>query len=88
MARLIPASGSEEHVTPAGRAFTLEELQAFVGGYIEGIRTVDGKMMFLNEDGKRLGLPLNQAATALTRLAAIGDYIVGTVVVVEDFEVE
>jgi hypothetical protein len=92
MATLIPADGSvPRYVTPArgeGTAFTLQELQTIVGGYIEALRSSwltadDGQplIMFLNEDGKREDLPLNRFATALMRRALQPeDYIVGDVV--------
>lgn len=61
MAQLIKVTNlAGETVSPAnGTAFTLEELQKIVGGYIEALYLHDGRIMFLNEDGKRLGLPLN-----------------------------
>lgn len=81
MATLIPARGNLREITPAnGRAFTLAELQALVGGYIEALRAPDGRIAFLNEDGKRLELPINGSATWLFRLQLPGDYIVGDVV--------
>jgi hypothetical protein len=38
----------------------LEEMHGFVGGYIELVRTLSGRVMFINEDGKRLELPVNR----------------------------
>ena len=84
MALLIPARGLPGEVTPApdGRAFTLAELQGFVGGYIEALYLDDGRVMFLNEDGKRLQLPVNDAATTMMRRRLqSGDVIVGNVIV-------
>ncbi len=82
MATLIRAGGGPEDVQPAdGHAFTLPELQQIVGGYIEVVRAADGRLMFLNEDGKRLNLPWNGFATFLVRgLIGDDDYIVGDVV--------
>jgi len=82
MATLLPASGAPRTVTPAnGRAFTLRELQTFVGGYIQGIGTPDGRLMFLNEDGKQLGLPPNLPATDMVRAWLLPfDIIVGDVI--------
>jgi hypothetical protein len=81
MATLIPAHGVPHDVAPAhGGHFTLRELQAVVGGYIEAIPTPDGRIMFLNENGKHLQLPLNHEATARVRHWLLpGDVIVGDV---------
>jgi hypothetical protein len=82
MAIVMPATGEPREIAPAnGREFTLPELQGIVGGYIEGLRTPDGRWVFVNEDGKRLDLPYNQGATLLmiSRLQ-FGDFIVGDVV--------
>lgn len=55
----------------------LETLQSLVGGYVEAVNFGPGAVALLNEDGKMLGLPTNNLATLW-----IGDYIVGTMVVV------
>jgi hypothetical protein len=69
MATLIHTDGTEETIHPAdGERFSLSELQRYVGGHIELVGIVpDPRMMFVNEDGWRLGLELNRAATALYR---------------------
>jgi hypothetical protein len=85
MATRINADGSTADVAPLdGRAFALDELQGIVAGYIEAIYLRDGRIMFCNEDGKRLGLAPNRAATTIARShAAIvpGDTVVGDVIV-------
>jgi Domain of unknown function (DUF3846) len=82
MATLIPTDGAPRDIAPhAGPAFTLQELQQIVGGYIEMLWAPDGRCLFLNEDGKRLELPINDAATLLMRRRLTpGDYIVGDVI--------
>jgi len=84
MALLIPATGDMRPVVPPDQraAFTLAELQAFVGGHIEVLRIPDGRVAFLNEEGKLLNLPHNRLATALLapQLQA-GDWIAGDVVI-------
>ena len=76
MATFIPAHGEPFHVfPPAGRtAFTLQELQHYVGGYLETVATgriitPDGRLcvLFVNEDGKRGPYTPNAFATALVR---------------------
>lgn len=64
----------------------LETLQTMVGGYVEAVRLADG-LIYCNEDGKRLRLPLNEPATELVRTTTPGglqpeDYLVGTCVAV------
>jgi hypothetical protein len=68
-----------------GVRYTLEELQAAVGGCIEVLRLNSGELMVLNEFGKQHHLKVNQEATRLARvLDAIApwDYIVGDVLVI------
>jgi len=84
MATLIPADTPPREVAPRnGRAYTLEELKAIVGGYIEAVPMPDGRVMFLNEDGHRLALPVNRIATAIVRMVRPGggDVVVGDVVI-------
>lgn len=66
MAQLIYANGRVENVSPKnGTDFTLEELNEFVGGYIEIVYLNDGRLMVVNEEGKLKALPINVRATAL-----------------------
>lgn len=84
MAQLIKANGETSKVLPGnGKVFTLQELQSFVGGYIE-FRHIDGEIMVMNEEGKLMGLPNNDEATnVLMELKAIAsdDYVVGDVLI-------
>lgn len=61
----IKADGSEPvKVFPKdGKAFSLEELQSYVGGMIEIVRLPSGMTMAMNEEGKLIGLPENIVAT-------------------------
>jgi hypothetical protein len=62
----IKVDGTEQEIQPQnGRAFTLPEMQACVGGYIEAVPFVDKLIMYINEDG--LHLPHNLKATQLLR---------------------
>ena len=86
MAKWIKSSGEVVEVQPAAppkkgkRAkFTLDELQGFVGGYIERLIVAPNLDMICNEEGKLHGLPVNQVATALAKT----QWIVGDVVLVE-----
>jgi hypothetical protein len=48
---------------------TLEEMQKFVGGYIEVIMLPDYRQIVINEEGKLLNLPVNIIATNLLKEA-------------------
>lgn len=91
MGTLIKADGSEVEIFPRkGKAFTLEELTNLVGGPIELLILPSGEDMYLNEDGKMLGLPYNARGTLLGISAGIADsdYVVGNVVVCRKGESE
>jgi hypothetical protein len=84
MATRLNADGGRLEVAPAnGTDFTLEELQAIVGGYIEAFYLRDSTIMMLNEDGKRLALPFNLIATRLAHQHGLpgDDFILGDVVI-------
>jgi hypothetical protein len=74
----IKASGEISNVAPKdGNKFTLEELQNYVGGYMEMITTKDGKKMIMNEEGRINKLKINPQASILTNgLTVVGDVIV------------
>jgi hypothetical protein len=52
-------------------------LHALVGGYIEAYR-IPGHdaRMYMNEDGRRLALPLNVRASDLLQTTVVGDVVV------------
>jgi hypothetical protein len=83
MATLLRVDGRAETLQPTnGVHWNLTELQTLVGGYIEVARTIDGKYLLLDEEGKRKRKPLNIAAT---RIYVHGrrDVIVGDAVVID-----
>jgi hypothetical protein len=68
VARWIKADGIETIVRPSnGNEFSLEEMNKFVGGYLEAIRLTAQDVMYLNEQGLLLNLPINHIATQLVR---------------------
>jgi hypothetical protein len=86
MAIHIKADGTKTEVTPAsGKAFTLEELQAFVGGYVETIRvqSPEGFLLLVDEDAKLKcpTSPMNRVATEMfhgahgSAVAILGDVL-------------
>jgi|SRR5215471_21575236 len=81
MATIVKTDGTQHETTPKnGKAFTLDEVHDVVGGYFETVNSIDGRLMLLNEDGKRLELPTNMIATMLSSgLRSPHDVIVGDV---------
>jgi hypothetical protein len=67
MAKLLRVTGLIEDVHPKGDAWTLEELQALVGGWIEQVAGVSPLMMFVDEEGVLKQKPVNRLATILVR---------------------
>ena len=89
MATLIKSNGTEIEVHPTGKCFSLEELQSFVGGYIEFVAIDKEFYMIVNEEGKLMCLPKNEKATRLYhRVRYTEDVIVGDVLVCNNTEVE
>jgi uncharacterized protein DUF3846 len=84
---LYRTDGSIVPISPSGVRWTLEELQGLVGGYIETVSTIDGRIMIVNEEGKiqKPMLPLNIEATRIYRHGRV-DPIVGPAVVVDSLQ--
>lgn len=82
MAQYITSAGKVTNVTPAhGEHFTLEELQKYVGGYIELIYLPHENIMVVNEEGKVNELETNELATIAIAMNGICDYIAGDALV-------
>lgn len=65
MAQHFLTDGIVKELLPAnGVKFTLEELQGAVEGHIEAVYFSDGRVMFVNEEGRLEGLPINDKATS------------------------
>lgn len=90
MATLIRSSGERLDLIPANDLFECEELQRAVGGYIDMLTLPDSSVLVFNDDGKLIGLPYNEEATRLARLAGImpSDYVVGDVVLCSERELD
>lgn len=68
-AQLYTITGQVLNVDPKnGTNFELEEIQELVGGNIELVLCREGLEMYINEEGKLLGLPVNPKATSLSGL--------------------
>jgi hypothetical protein len=87
MATLIKTNGEETNVLPKNKTdFKLDELQNYVGGIIEIVRTKDNKIMVMNEEGKINELPMNEKATELY-IYSESDLIVGDVLICDENEI-
>jgi hypothetical protein len=82
-AQIINTNADVRSVRPKkDNVFNLKELQGFVGGYIQIVKTRDSRMMIINEEGKVNGLPYNEIATSLY-IYGNHDPIMGDVVVLD-----
>ena len=84
--KLLKPDGSVVDYPPAGKAYTREELQKAVEGYIGVVKLLEGYIMIINEEGQRKGLPINDKATELFRADPfrrlfLSDHIVGNALV-------
>ncbi len=88
MGKLLKTDGTTIEVRPAnGTDYTLDELQKFVGGYIEVIPArEEGYILVINEEGKLEGLPFNGRATDLADIY-LWDCIVGDALLCKSDEV-
>jgi len=82
-AQLIKSSGDVKSVKPKAKRFSLKELQSYVGGYIQIVKTRDNRIMVLNEEGKLNNYPYNEIATSLY-IYGKNDKIVGDVLVMDN----
>ena len=84
MATVLHIDGTQTMVTPTSPpAFSLEELQAMVGGWLEVVYLPDGNLLVIDEEGKLKNYPRNEQATRLAASRLFrGDYIAGTAVIV------
>lgn len=72
-----------------GKAFTLEEAQAMVGGYIEVVHLKDNDILVCDEEGRLKDKERNEIATfRATQLGYKGnEYLVGDVLFCKDNEI-
>ena len=70
---------------------TLESAQKFVGGYVQGISFPNGDYLIVNEEGKLMGLEVNEKATKLWRdtfdndnfITGRKDFVVGPAILIK-----
>ena len=69
----------------------LKAAQDFVGGYVEGIPFPNGDYLIINEEGKLIGLPINEQATKLWKetfdndnfITGRNDFVVGPALLIK-----
>jgi hypothetical protein len=69
----------------------LKAAQDFVGGYVEGITFPNGDYLIINEEGKLMGLPLNEKASKLWKdtfdndnyITGRNDFVVGPAILIK-----
>lgn len=69
MARIglvIPAQG-DFHTVEIKREGNLDLFKKIVGGWIEGVYPAPGLTLYCNEEGKLMGLPINERATVIVQ---------------------
>jgi len=83
MAILISPAGKMNKISPQnGTAFTADELHILVDGYLECVYLPDGRLMWIDEEGKLKGKQPNMVATFLAlEVLQRGDLIVGPAVI-------
>lgn len=75
--RIIRDTGHEEEITPHnGVSFTLAEVQAIVGGYVQMFGLLDGYVMLMDEEGKLKGKHCNTVASGLAHQLIVGTVLV------------
>ena len=70
---------------------TLKSAQDFVGGYVQGITFPNGDYLIINEEGKLMGLPVNDQATKLWKetfdndnfITGHNDFVVGPAILIK-----
>lgn len=90
MAILYKTDGTQTEVLPRnGESFTLEELQGFVGGWIQIVSAAKNIHIICNEEGKLIGLPRNVLATPIwIQYFGYTDTLCGDVLIANDAELD
>lgn len=91
MATSLKTGGTSETMKPrSGKAFHYTEIQQLVGGDIEDFYLSENEIMFFNEEGKLLDLPVNLGAMEELDRRRIylgwGDVIVGDAMIMTTIE--
>ena len=77
MDKLYITDGTIKDVQPKnGCSYSLEELQSFVGGYIEIVNYTDNMIIVVNDEGAINDMPLNVNASKLSQMLLFGNVLV------------
>lgn len=80
---LVTSTGEMKAIMPMnGRDYSLQEIQSYVGGYIETLK-VGQKLLVMDEEGKLKGKLPNRIATGWVLQEGINDYVCGDVMLIE-----
>jgi hypothetical protein len=84
-ALILGYDGSEKEVTlPEEQGAQFESVMETVQGMVAQHVLPNGKIMYINEEGKVMDLPINYKATNLAKkILKIDEYILGNAVIVE-----
>lgn len=91
MALIIYPDGSREITLPQYDTFSLEEMYAILGcSLVQPVFLADGKVMWIDEEGKFKPHLVNERATQLLHEAGgmPHDYIAGTALITQKHEVK
>jgi hypothetical protein len=81
LAITLTAEGQAEEIQLADEGSQLEQLQSAVGGLVQAIDFTEGLTIWVNEEGKIYGLPVNPKATFLwEKYFGLTDFICGDVI--------
>lgn len=90
MATLIKPDGEQLPVTPKNETFTLEEMYDLLEcSCVQIIQLHDGRIMWIDENGKLKRHYINPIATVLLEMAGggPGDYIAGSALITDTSEI-
>ena len=91
MAILITPDGKRTEVSAKGARFTLDEMHSFLScSLLQAVFLLDGRIMWIDEEGKFKPHQVNIQATLLLQKAGCipGDYVAGIALVTERSEVQ
>ena len=90
MATLIKPTGEQFHVSPKNEIFTLEEMYDLLKcSCVQVVHLHDGRIMWIDENGKFKRHYINRVATVLLEMAGgvTGDYIAGAALLTDTSEI-
>lgn len=81
---LAKCTGILQPIRPMnGEYYTLQEMQHYVGGYIETVHVCNGKVLIVDEEGKLKGKLPNRIATGWLQVEGIHDWVAGDAMLID-----